>query len=505
MGNCSCRRSVTATAGEKICDNDNTESPSNALKSVNDELRPRIDVSAPRIGTSPFARSQPQEKASTPWERVQAWIGSTASGGSSALRGDASVSVSLDSSDAHTAMEDEHDSGATSRNSFACLPLSLQSGSKSHHSQRIASSQLTKVPYGQSVLHAISPGDQPMPFTYHGADPTRFQLRSSTYLKNRVKAPSAESIYRLVAADLYTTHKKHWHIARRIQLPAVPHTKKMPDGSTLDDANIPPLLVMHVMTPKYSATFIPTHDGPNFSFIYYFALPEGFDPATFHTPAALRLLQRLAEPHSDPAANLAIRQHVKMIAQVVNTKDWAASGKISRTEMRLIDAYNGKPVLMRPAQRFYRGKNYLEIDFDLHRLSYFSRKSMEGYISRLQPVIWEHGWCLEGRKADELPEVLLAGMRACHWDFTLDRELMFPNPALLAHMDSEDPAAPLCANSKQCSAALSGAAVAAHKKNTLCASDEHDVWGEEGTQARSIRPSREWDEASFATARSCQQ
>lgn len=60
--------------------------------------------------------------------------------------------------------------------------------------------------------------------------------------------------------------------------------------------------------------------------------------------------------------------------QVANPQEWFDSGKISRTELRMLNSYNAKPVLTRPQQRFYRGKNYLEIDLDLHSFSYVARK-----------------------------------------------------------------------------------------------------------------------------------
>lgn len=60
---------------------------------------------------------------------------------------------------------------------------------------------------------------------------------------------------------------------------------------------------------------------------------------------------------------------------------------------------------------------------------------MEGFIDRLQPAVWDHGWCLEGRSDSDLPEVLLAGLRGYHWDFTKVKP--FPVPALLKHMPED--------------------------------------------------------------------
>jgi hypothetical protein len=95
----------------------------------------------------------------------------------------------------------------------------------------------------------------------------------------------AKNVYELVNADLYSTHNKHWHIVRRLQLPDVPRTATLPCGTPLDKAGYPPLLILHILMPMYPAQFFfPQTDGANVSFVYYFRLPEGFDPATHEAP-----------------------------------------------------------------------------------------------------------------------------------------------------------------------------------------------------------------------------
>jgi Protein ENHANCED DISEASE RESISTANCE 2, C-terminal len=56
-------------------------------------------------------------------------------------------------------------------------------------------------------------------------------------------------------------------------------------------------------------------------------------------------------------------------------------------------------------------------------------QSLEVYINRLQPAIWDHGILIEGRNSDELPEVLLGSVRGYFWDFANVKP--FPVPALL--------------------------------------------------------------------------
>lgn len=120
--------------------------------------------------------------------------------------------------------------------------------------------------------------------TYQQADSATFRLRQRGYAKHKTKAPSQSAVYELASVDLYSTRRKHFHVVRRLRLPDIVNSACTPDGLTLDEINIPQVLVIHILMPTYPATFFATTDGPNVSYIYCFRLPANFHPDTFHAP-----------------------------------------------------------------------------------------------------------------------------------------------------------------------------------------------------------------------------
>jgi hypothetical protein len=117
------------------------------------------------------------------------------------------------------------------------------------------------------------------------------------------------------------------------------------------------------------------------------------------------------------------RDRLKLLPRIVNVDEWAIAGPLNGAEVRLLRNYNGKPILTRPQHRFYSDPagTYFEMDFDVHRYAYIARRAFYGYLTRLAPVVFENAFCLQGNRAEELPEVVLGAARVFRVDFMKSR------------------------------------------------------------------------------------
>ncbi|KAK7317552.1 hypothetical protein RJT34_01893 [Clitoria ternatea] len=240
-------------------------------------------------------------------------------------------------------------------------------------------------------------------------DPSTFKVRGANYLKDKKRdfSPNYAAYYPF-GLDVFLSPRKVNNIARFVELPV-----------TSSSSKLPPILVVNVQIPLYPASiFESEYDGEGVNFVLYCKLSESYAselPLSYQENIRKLMIDGEVEkvkgfPRS---STVPFRDRLKILGHLVNPEDL----HLNAAERKLVQVYNGKPLLTRPQHEFYVGENYFEIDLDVHRFCYIARKAFETVMDTLKICILDLGLTIQGNKAEELPEIVLCGIRVNGIDY----------------------------------------------------------------------------------------
>ncbi|KAL3654161.1 hypothetical protein CASFOL_003842 [Castilleja foliolosa] len=270
----------------------------------------------------------------------------------------------------------------------AALKLSFKWKDEHSTTTLLSSKALLQRPIAGSQVQFCPLGKR-MPDSWSEIEPGTFKVRGVNYFRDKKKELAYNcAAYNPFGLDVFLSQRKINHIARFVELPVVSSSGKLP-----------PILVVNIQMPLYpAAIFQGETDGEGISFALYFKLSESFSKEI--SARFQENIRKLIDDEVEKVKGFAVdtvapfRERLKILGRVSNTEDLP----LSAAERKLMNAYNEKPVLSRPQHQFYSGENYFEVDLDMHRFSYISRKGFETFLDRLKLCVLDFGLTIQVTK-----------------------------------------------------------------------------------------------------------
>ncbi|CAN1272421.1 hypothetical protein LINPERPRIM_LOCUS14549 [Linum perenne] len=230
------------------------------------------------------------------------------------------------------------------------------------------------------------PVDKKISGCWSPIEPNTFKVRGRNYFRDKKKEPAPECVaFCPFGADIFLSERKIPHIARFVELPTF---------SSYDE--VPAVLVVNVQVPLYPASILQgENDGEGMNLVMYFKLSESYSnelPLHLRENIMKLINDEVERVKGFPLDTIApFRERLKILGRLANVNEL----QLGATEKKLVNAYNEKPVLSRPQHEFYLGENYFEIDLDMHRFSYISRKGFETFHNRLKYCVLDFGLTIQ--------------------------------------------------------------------------------------------------------------
>lgn len=218
---------------------------------------------------------------------------------------------------------------------------------------------------------------------------TAFSVRGATYKQDKVKCNSAQSKFELHAVDLVTVEEPTLHLS---QYPGSRLRQARANGYnefiwvlSLMVPGPPHIYLIMYLTPRKGADLEKEmEEGTPFGVLYKDVMLNGTNE---ELDARLKLIPRVTE------GNFVVKRACPPTPAILGKK---------------------------LAQHHFRGDNYLETSVDIgsSRIAAQVTKLTLGYAKNL---VVELGWVMQGETEEELPEVVIGGLKIIHVDMSIAR------------------------------------------------------------------------------------